>query len=138
MIYLNTWHGASLNHVGNAVSGRNDFHFEHINYFCFNGEYERDFIIRDFNVRPEALIETGYPRNDELYSATEKTKQELREKLNIPKGKRLSFMLLPGEKVMMEAQALNWLRPLLGINGKKSLEKITSCCSGHIPIPPSL
>ena len=88
-IYLNTWHGASLNHVGNAVSGRNDFHFEHINYFCFNGEYERDFIIRDFNVRPEALIETGYPRNDELYSATEKTKQELREKLNIPKGKKV-------------------------------------------------
>lgn len=86
-IYLNTWHGASLNFVGNAVNGRNDFHFEHINYFCYNGEYERNFIIRDFNVRPEALIPTGYPRNDRLYNATKEERDSLREKLNIPKNK---------------------------------------------------
>ena len=88
-IYLNTWHGASLNYVGNAVAGRNDFRFEHINYFCLNGEYERDFIIRDFNVRPEALISTGYPRNDELYAATDEMKRSIREKLNIPNDKKV-------------------------------------------------
>jgi CDP-glycerol glycerophosphotransferase len=26
-IYLNTWHGASLNYVGNSVAKRNDYHF---------------------------------------------------------------------------------------------------------------
>lgn len=88
-IYLNTWHGASLNYVGNAVGGRNDFHFEHINYFCYNGEYEREFIKRDFNVRDEALIPTGYPRNDALYEATEETRQELRRKFAVPEGKRI-------------------------------------------------
>lgn len=88
-IYLNTWHGASLNLVGNAVSGRNDFHFEHINCFCINGEYERDFIIKDFNVRPEAIITTGYPRNDDLYDATEEKRCEIREKLGVPKNKKV-------------------------------------------------
>ena len=88
-IYLNTWHGASLNYVGNAVSGRNDFHFEHVNFFCYNGEYERDFIIRDFNVRPEALIPTGYPRNDRLYRATSKETESLRKKLRIPHDKKV-------------------------------------------------
>lgn len=88
-IYLNTWHGASLNWVGNAVSGRNDFHFEHINYFCYNGEYEREFIKRDFNVRDEALIPTGYPRNDALYEATEVKKNEFRIKFGIPEGKKI-------------------------------------------------
>ena len=88
-VYLNTWHGASVAYVGNAVNGRNDFHFEHINYFCINGEYERGFIIRDFNVLPEAIIETGYPRNDELYGVTEERKQEIRRKLNIPEGKKV-------------------------------------------------
>lgn len=88
-IYLNTWHGASLNFVGNAVSGRNDFHFEHIDYFCYNGEYERDFIKRDFNVRDEALIPTGYPRNDALYEANDKTKQNLRKKFGIPFDKKV-------------------------------------------------
>ena len=88
-VYLNTWHGASVAYVGNAVQGRNDFHFEHINYFCINGEYERDFIIRDFNVRPEAIITTGYPRNDELYGITAEKRAEIRKKLNIPEGKKV-------------------------------------------------
>ena len=88
-VYLNTWHGASLNFVGNAVSKRKDFHYEHVNYFCINGEYERDFVIRDFNLRPESLLATGYPRNDELYAATDATRAEKRELLGIPEGKRV-------------------------------------------------
>jgi len=88
-IYLNTWHGASFGYVGNAVGGRNDFHYEHINYFCLNGEYERDLIIRDFNVRPEALIPTGYPRNDELYAATKETRRAFRAQFGIPDDKKI-------------------------------------------------
>ncbi len=88
-IYLNTWHGASLNFVGNAVEGRNDFHFEHINYFCYNGEYERNFIIRDFNVRPNALIPTGYPRNDRLYKASLEEIAKLRKELKVPSDKKI-------------------------------------------------
>lgn len=88
-VYLNTWHGASLNYVGNAVAGRNDFHFEHIDYFCFNGEYERGFIKRDFNVRDEALIPTGYPRNDDLYAATEEKRKDLRSRFGVSGDKRI-------------------------------------------------
>lgn len=88
-IYLNTWHGASLNWVGNAVGNRNDFHFEHIDFFCYNGEYEHDFIMRDFNVREEALIPTGYPRNDSLYTVTDETRKRLRERLKVPENKRV-------------------------------------------------
>ena len=88
-IYLNTWHGASLNHVGNAVSKRNDFHYEHVNLFCINGEYERDFVIRDFNLLPESLLASGYPRNDALYEADEQKTREFREALGIPEGKRV-------------------------------------------------
>ena len=88
-VYLNTWHGASLNHVGNAVSKRNDFHYEHVNFFCINGEYERDFVIRDFNLLPESLLTSGYPRNDALYEADEEKTCEFRKALGIPEGKRV-------------------------------------------------
>jgi len=88
-IYLNTWHGASMNWVGNAVNGRNDFHYEHIDYFCYNGEYEHDLIMHDFNVRAESLIPTGYPRNDALYTVTKEKVAQLRERLNIPTGKKV-------------------------------------------------
>lgn len=88
-VYLNTWHGASINLCGNAVSKRKDFHFEHIDYFCICGEYERDFIIRDFNVRPEAILPCGYARNDELYLANAETKEFYRRQLNVPEGKKV-------------------------------------------------
>ena len=88
-VYLNTWHGASVIHVGNAVSGRNDFDFSHIDYFCYNGEYEREFIKRDFKVRDDALIPTGYPRNDALYEATEAQRKLLREKFDVDPYKKV-------------------------------------------------
>lgn len=88
-VYLNTWHGASLNHVGNAVSKRNDFHYEHVNFFCINGEYERDFVIRDFNLLPTSLLASGYPRNDALYGVDGEKVAAMREALGIPEGKRV-------------------------------------------------
>lgn len=33
-IYMNTWHGPAINLMGNAVEGRNDFNWDHIDYFC--------------------------------------------------------------------------------------------------------
>lgn len=88
-VYLNTWHGASLNHVGNAVGKRNDFHYEHVNFFCINGEYERDFVIRDFNLLPDSLLTSGYPRNDALYGVDEERARAMRRALGIPEGKRV-------------------------------------------------
>lgn len=115
-LYLNTWHGASVIFVGNAVGGRNDFHFEHINFFCYNGEYEREFIKRDFNVRDEALIPTGYPRNDALYEATEETRLRLREKLGVPEGKK-AILYAPtwresedGGNTFKLAPPINWVK----------------------------
>lgn len=109
-VYLNTWHGASLNLVGNAVSKRKDFHFERVNFFCINGEYEREIAIRDFNLRPEALLASGYPRNDELYTVTEKKISDLREKLNIPQGKKV-LLYAPTWRESTDNGASNKLAP---------------------------
>lgn len=87
--YLNTWHGCPLKTIGNAASGRNDYNFEQINYFCSSGKYEDEIYIRDFNVRKESIIHTGLPRNDELYNVSDKDINIIRKKLNIPKEKKV-------------------------------------------------
>lgn len=88
-VYLNTWHGPAINLMGNAVKGRNDFQWDHINYFCISGEYERDIICRDFCVRPENILLSGLPRNDELYFVTTEKKNKLRKQFLIPDGKKV-------------------------------------------------
>ncbi len=87
--YLNTWHGPAINRMGNGVEGRNDFNWDHVDLFCISGEYEREIIRRDFCVRPESILLSGLPRNDELYHATEEKKRLLRKQFNIPDGKKV-------------------------------------------------
>ena len=88
-IYMNTWHGPAINLMGNAVEGRNDFNWDHIDYFCISGRYEEPIITRDFRVLPENLLLSGLPRNDALYSCTEEKKKELRKQFGIPENKRV-------------------------------------------------
>lgn len=87
--YLNTWHGTSVNFVGNAVEGRDDFKWDYVDAFCYAGEYEREFIKRDFLVTDEHLLPSGLPRNDDLYTADEARITRIKTALNIPLDKRV-------------------------------------------------
>ncbi len=87
--YLNTWHGTSVNWVGNAVAGRNDFKWDYVDAFCYSGEYEKEFIKRDFLVTDEHLLPSGLPRNDDLYETDEKRIERIKHTLNIPLTKKV-------------------------------------------------
>lgn len=86
--FLHTWHGASINLCGNAVGLRKDFDFGNVDFMCISGEYEREFVKRDFRVRDESIIVTGLPRNDRLYHASKDEIKRLRKKFNIPEDKK--------------------------------------------------
>lgn len=87
-IYLNTWHGAAINVCGNGVKGRNDFHWEHIDYFCSCGKYDSKYFVRDFNLNKSSLLLCGYPRNDELYVHDSTVQQNMKKKLGLPIDKK--------------------------------------------------
>ena len=87
--FLHTWHGASINLCGNAVGLRKDFDFSNVDYMCISGEYEREFVKRDFLVRDESIIVTGLPRNDRLYNTSEDERASLRRKFNVPETKKV-------------------------------------------------
>ena len=87
--YLNTWHGLSINHCGNAVPGRKDFDFSNIDYMCYESEYHKNILIRDFLCREDAMIPTGLPRNDTLYITTKEEIIALKEKLGLPLDKKV-------------------------------------------------
>jgi len=87
--YLNTWHGCSINHCGNAVPGRKDFDFSNIDYMCYESEYHKEILIRDFLCREEAMIPTGLPRNDTLYKTTADEVISLKKKMGLPLDKKI-------------------------------------------------
>lgn len=88
-VYLNTWHGIALKKIGNDCPGRKDYNFKTVDYLCVSGEYDERVFKSAFNADEKSYLRCGMPRNDELWSATEEQRVALREKLNVPQGKKV-------------------------------------------------
>lgn len=87
--YLNTWHGTPFKHVGNDAGVRKDYDFRAVDLFCYASDYEKEIYKRAFNVREEALIPTGLPRNDELYKVGDEKILSIKERLGLPQDKKI-------------------------------------------------
>ena len=88
-IYLNTWHGVSLNAVGNGVPGRDDFDFSHLNYFCYESEWNKRLLMQSFKVPEHLMLASGLPRNDALYHVTDTKIMALKQQLGLPLDKKI-------------------------------------------------
>lgn len=88
-VYLNTGHGITIKTCGNDAKGRKDYNFKHVNYFCISSEYERNIYINAFKLKPNCIIPTGLPRNEELFSCGRDEVLHLKKKLNIPLNKKV-------------------------------------------------
>ena len=86
---LNTWHGTPFKHIGNDAGVRKDYDFGSMDFFCYASDYEKEIYKRAFNVREDALIPTGLPRNDELYKVTQEEVEELKKRLGLPHDKKI-------------------------------------------------
>lgn len=88
-VYLNTWHGIALKKIGNDCPGRNDYNFKTIDYLCVSGDHDERVFCSAFRAQERCYLRCGMPRNDALWHATPQQKQALREKLEIPEGKKV-------------------------------------------------
>ncbi len=88
-VYINTWHGIPIKTVGNESAGRKDYDFSYIDHFCISGDYEIDLYKRSFNMSETQLLKVGMPRNDVLYNTTLEEIESIKERLNLPKDKKV-------------------------------------------------
>ena len=88
-IFLNTGHGGQFKIDGNAQKNRNDYDYSDVDMYCSFSQFDEDINVRDFNVRKEASVICGVPRDDELYRVTPEKIEAARRKLRIPDGKKV-------------------------------------------------
>ncbi len=109
-IYVQCWHGtplkklrydinkegASLNTV-KEIRKRNDIDAIRFDYFISPSKYCTKVFTSAFNLKAlkkeKIMIEEGYPRNDFLFNKTEKDIEKIKNKLKIPKDKKVIFYL---------------------------------------------
>ena len=88
-IYLNTWHGIALKYIGNDCPGRKDYNFDTVNYLTVSGNYDECVFKSAFNAKESSYLRCGMPRNEELWHTDDEVICQMRNKLNIPDGKKV-------------------------------------------------
>lgn len=99
---IQTWHGTPLKTLGRDVSlltmpgiTVEKYHDNVVkdsdkwDYCLSPNAYSTDIFKQAFRLRPEQMINSGYPRNDILHNYTESYANDLKEKLGIAKDKKV-------------------------------------------------
>ena len=93
-VYIQTWHGTPLKKIGLDVPG-SDFDYgeegKKFSYMISPSKYCSEKLVSAFGLqgREDIVLETGYPRNDELFTFDDEKVKKIKEELNIPEDKKV-------------------------------------------------
>ena len=92
-LYFNTWHGTPMKKMGADITQDTDSFTPKrppaINVMMAQSDFEAEVFSRMFQLSESSFLKAGLPRNDILFTYTEKYRNELREKLGISEGKKV-------------------------------------------------
>jgi len=106
-IYIQCWHGTPLKRLAHDIHVSEETTFfrtkqtrdemlksydtdvKKYNYLLSPNRHSTEKFISCFNIERERIVETGYPRNDFLANLNEEKIQHLKDKLKIPKDKKV-------------------------------------------------
>lgn len=112
-IFLNTWHGTGPKKSGNALANRRDYDFSNVDIMCVDGSFVGDLFEQSFKADRKSFLYCGRPREDELYTLTEKDKEQIRNELQIPPNiKTVLYMPTWREKERIEPDWGTWEKQL--------------------------
>lgn len=86
--YLNTWHGVALKSI-DTVDARGNDDFSHVDFMCYESDYQKNVLMKSFNVRNDHLVPSGLPRNDELYNITADEVDDIKKELGLTNDKQI-------------------------------------------------
>lgn len=89
-IYINTWHGSPLKKMGyDADDIVKKLRVSQPDIFYCQSNHDRDTFARAFRYPKRIMKVVGLPRNDELADVTDEEINKIKEKLHIPKDKKI-------------------------------------------------
>ena len=88
--YIDTWHGTALKKMGyDTGETTKKYKVSKPDIFYCQSEYDKETFVRAFRYPESCMRIVGLPRNDELAHVTNEQISEIRQKLNIPKNKKI-------------------------------------------------
>lgn len=93
-VYIQTWHGTPLKKIGLDVPGSDlDYAYEgeKFSYMISPSKYCSEKLVSAFGLqgREDKVLETGYPRNDALFTFDQAKVNSILRELDVPRGKKI-------------------------------------------------
>jgi len=105
-IYVQTWHGTPLKRLGCDLDKNNNLLYTEadifekysregrlVSYFLSPSPFASEKFVTAFNMddqgKSDAILEAGYPRNDDLVNHTPEEAAEIRAKLGVPENRKV-------------------------------------------------
>ena len=91
-IYINTWHGSPLKKMGeDQPNSKTKYKFKasQTDYRYAQSQFEVDVYSKLSKLPKDRFALVGLPRNDELFSINKEETEKIKQKLNIPKDKKV-------------------------------------------------
>ncbi len=105
-VYVETWHGTPLKKLGNDIEYEVDprqslaeMHKKYyikgrkMDYLISPSKFYSEKMISSFRLdkskKEDIILETGYPRNDALFTFTKEDVERIREEIGVPEGKKV-------------------------------------------------
>ena len=94
-VFIQTWHGCPIKKIYLSRNNQNKKfnkyikQFEQTDYFCTQADIHSENLAEALNLPMNKFINTGLPRNDILFNATDEFKQNLKKELGLPKDKKV-------------------------------------------------
>lgn len=90
-IYINTWHGSAIKKIGEDSNNKSLIFFRTSkpDYMIAQSEFDIEIFSRLFNISKDKIRMVGLPRNDELFDFSQNEVDAIKEKLELPKDKKI-------------------------------------------------
>ena len=126
-VYVQTWHGTPLKRIGLDVPGSDlDYAKEgkKFSYMISPSKYCSEKYVSAFGLegREDIILETGYPRNDALFTFDQAKVNSILRKLDIPRGKKI-ILYAPTFRDNEHSQVSGY-KNASGINFEKLREQV--------------
>ena len=126
VISVETWHGCPLKKIcgeeneNSTQNKRLSKKTDHSTIRCAQSQYDLEIFSRVFNADKETFILSDLPRNDELCGVTEEQVQALKEKIGIPKDKKVLLYMPTYREYCIDKNYNTYLAPPMDLEKWKA------------------
>ncbi len=117
ILNVNTWHGTPFKRMGEDIKTKECINLaakrklDKRSIYCAQSEHDKEIFKRLFNAAEECFLICDLPRNDQILKYNEEDKKRIRERIGLPKDKKIILYAPTFRDYAWDKNGENYIKP---------------------------